>query len=184
MLLEERQHSVVEDLGGGDRRLAVIELGEGHLGVGVDEGLLIDAAHALQRADIEGILGAAIAGAFALELAVGLLLGLGLLERGDLGFGQQDAFLRHLGFQRLQALFHRWSGRGAATRSARRPARSTDPRRFSALETRTWPQAGCSIAIVDHRLSRSRRGVRFFSIGLRAADLLQAPARRLCRRAP
>ena len=70
--------------GGGDRRLAVVELGEGHLGVGVDEGLLIDAADALQRADIEGVLGAAIAGAFALELAVGLLVGLGLLQRGDL----------------------------------------------------------------------------------------------------
>jgi hypothetical protein len=29
VLLEERQHSVVQEIGGGDRRVAVIELGEG-----------------------------------------------------------------------------------------------------------------------------------------------------------
>ena len=54
MVLEERQHPVVEQIGGGDRRLAVIELGESHLGVGVDEGLLVDAPDPLHVADIEG----------------------------------------------------------------------------------------------------------------------------------
>ena len=95
MLVVERHHPVVEDLGRGDRGLAVIELGEGDLGVGVDEGLLIDPPDALQRADIEGVLRAAIARALALELAMRLLVGLGLLERGDLGLGEQDALLRH-----------------------------------------------------------------------------------------
>jgi len=38
----ERHDPIVEQIGGGDRRLAVIELGEGDLGVGVDEGLLVD----------------------------------------------------------------------------------------------------------------------------------------------
>src|SRR5438094_4718183 len=42
VLIIERHHPIVEDLGGGDWRLAVIELGEGHLGVGVDKGLLIN----------------------------------------------------------------------------------------------------------------------------------------------
>ena len=107
MLVVERHHSVVEDLGRGDRRLAVVELGEGHLGVGVDKGLLIDPADALQRTDIEGVLRPAIARALALELAMRLLVGLGLLERGDLRLGQQDAILCHLGLQRLQAEFHR-----------------------------------------------------------------------------
>ena len=87
MLVVERHHSVVEDLGRGDRRLAVVELGEGHLGVGVDKGLLIDPADALQRTDIEGVLRPAIARALALELAMRLLVGLGLLERGDLRLG-------------------------------------------------------------------------------------------------
>ena len=54
-------------------RLAVVELGERHLGVGIDEGLLIDAAHTLHVADIESVLDAAIAGTFALELAVDLV---------------------------------------------------------------------------------------------------------------
>jgi len=40
-------HPVIEDLGRGDRRLAVIELGKRDLGIGVDHGLLVDPAHAL-----------------------------------------------------------------------------------------------------------------------------------------
>jgi hypothetical protein len=37
------------------------------------------------------------------------LVGLSLLERGDLGLGQQDAIpgLRHLGFECLRAMPHR-----------------------------------------------------------------------------
>ena len=42
MAIEERDHAVVEQIGGGDWRLAIIELGEGDLGVGVDEGLLVN----------------------------------------------------------------------------------------------------------------------------------------------
>ena len=49
----------------------------------------------------------------------------------------------------------------------RTPAGEIDnPRRFSASETRTWPQAGCSIAISTAACSISG-GVRFFRIGLR-----------------
>jgi hypothetical protein len=40
----ERHNAIVEEVGGGDRRLPIIELGEGDLGVGVDEGLLVDAS--------------------------------------------------------------------------------------------------------------------------------------------
>src|SRR5262249_53881765 len=64
----KRHNPVVEDLGRGDRGFAVIELGEGHLGVGIDEGLLIDPPDALQGADIKGVLRPAIAWAFALKL--------------------------------------------------------------------------------------------------------------------
>ena len=42
VLVIKRHHPVIEDLGRGDRGLAVIQLGEGDLGIGVDEGLLID----------------------------------------------------------------------------------------------------------------------------------------------
>ena len=42
VLVIKRHHPVIEDLGRGDRCLAIIQLGEGDLGVGVDEGLLID----------------------------------------------------------------------------------------------------------------------------------------------
>src|SRR5215471_4806897 len=103
VLIVKRHHPVIEDLGGCDWGLAVIELGKADFGIGVDHGLLIDPAHTLQRADIEGVLSAAITGAFALELAVRFLVGLSLLEGSNLGFGQQDAILRHLGFESLEA---------------------------------------------------------------------------------
>ena len=73
----------------------------------MDEGLLVDPPDALQGADIKRILGAAIAWALALKLAMRLLVGLGLFERDDLGFGQHDPLLRHLGFESLEAQFHR-----------------------------------------------------------------------------
>ena len=88
-------------IGGGDRRLAVIELGEADLGVGVDEGLLVDAADAFQRPHVKGVLRAAITGAFGHELAMRLLVGLSLFQGGHLRLGQDQPFLRHLGFERL-----------------------------------------------------------------------------------
>src|SRR5262249_21614467 len=65
VLVIERHHPVVEDLGRGDRGLAVIEFGEGDLGIGINKGLLIDPPDALQGADVKRVLGAAIAGALA-----------------------------------------------------------------------------------------------------------------------
>ena len=121
VLVVERHHPIIEDFSGGDRGLAVIELGEGHLGVGVDDGLLIDPPNPLQRADIEGVLRPAIAGALALELAVRFLVGLGFLEGGDLCLGHQDAFLSRLGFQRLEAQLHR--GQVVALPDAAHPGR-------------------------------------------------------------
>src|SRR6516165_6501007 len=72
VLLEEWQHAVIEQIGRRDGHLAVVELGKAYLGIGVDEGLLVDASNALQVADIERILGAAVTWMFALELTVRL----------------------------------------------------------------------------------------------------------------
>ena len=44
VFLVERQHPVVQQIGRGDGVLTVVELGEADLGVGIDEGLLVDAA--------------------------------------------------------------------------------------------------------------------------------------------
>src|SRR5262244_2507326 len=137
VLVIERHHPVVEDLGSRDRGLAVIEFGKADLGVCVDDSLLIDPADALQGTDVKGILRAAIAGTFALELAMRLLVGLGLLERGDLGLGQQDAILRHLGFERLEAMLDR--GQIVALPHAAHPGgrgpchRNRDPRAMARL---------------------------------------------------
>jgi len=40
VLVVNRHHPVIEDLGRGDRGLAIIKLGEGDFGIGVDRGLL------------------------------------------------------------------------------------------------------------------------------------------------
>ncbi len=42
VLLEERQHPVIEQIGRRDRRLDRVQLGHGHFAVRVDEGLLVD----------------------------------------------------------------------------------------------------------------------------------------------
>ena len=47
LLLEKWDHAVVEQVGGGDRRLLELQLGEAHFRIGVDEGLLIDPPDAL-----------------------------------------------------------------------------------------------------------------------------------------
>ena len=52
VLLEERQHTVIEQIGRRDGRLAVVELGKAYLGIGVDEGLLVGASNAFQVADL------------------------------------------------------------------------------------------------------------------------------------
>jgi hypothetical protein len=47
VLLVEGNDPVVEEVGGGKRGLAVVQLGEADLGVGLDEGLLICSSHHL-----------------------------------------------------------------------------------------------------------------------------------------
>src|SRR4029077_18189524 len=61
VLVVKRHHPVIEDLGRGDRGLAIVEFGKGNFGIGVDKSLLIDPPDALERSDIEGVLRAAVA---------------------------------------------------------------------------------------------------------------------------
>jgi hypothetical protein len=78
------------------RVLAVVELADGDSGVSVDEGPLVDAPDAFERADVESILRAEIVGVLRLDLAVSLLLLLGALQRLQLILGQDQASLRDL----------------------------------------------------------------------------------------
>src|SRR4051794_28087012 len=73
MSVEEGHDAIVQELGRREWGLAIVELGEGHLGIGVDEALLVDAPNPLQVADVERVLGPAVARALALELAVRFL---------------------------------------------------------------------------------------------------------------
>ncbi len=118
VLIEERHHAVVQQVGGGDRGLAVprvpaapgprtgSELGERHLGVGVDAGLLVDPPHPLERADVEGVLCRAVARTLAVELAMRLVVLPRPLQSDDLGFGQHQAVLCAFGLECLEPLLH------------------------------------------------------------------------------
>jgi hypothetical protein len=46
VLLEEGQHTVIEQIGRCDGRFVIVELGKAYFGVGVDERLLVDASNA------------------------------------------------------------------------------------------------------------------------------------------
>lgn len=106
VLLKERQHPIIEEFRGGDRRLPVIQLREADLAVRIDERLLINTPHVLERAHVEGVLGAAVAGTLTLEFPVGFFVRLRLLQGYDLSFRQHQPLLGHLRFQRLEPLAH------------------------------------------------------------------------------
>ncbi len=106
VLVEEWQYPIIAQVRGGDRGLPVIEFREPHLAVGVDDGLLIDPAHALQAPDIERVLCAAVARTFALKFAMRFFVGLRLLQRNDLRLGQHEALLSDLGLQGLEPFPH------------------------------------------------------------------------------
>ena len=66
--------------------------------------MLGDTPDPLQIANIERVLGAAVARRLALKFAMRLLLGLGLFQRDELGLGQSQAFLGALGLQCFEPL--------------------------------------------------------------------------------
>ena len=84
MLIEKRDHPIIEQVGSYQRGLAIVKFSEGQLGVGVKEGLLIDAPDAFERADIQCILRAAIARTFTVEFAVSFLVSFGFFLCPDL----------------------------------------------------------------------------------------------------
>ncbi len=102
-----------------------MQLGKPDLAAGIDEGLLIDPADALERPHVKGILRPAVPRTFAPEFAVGFFIGGRFLQRHDLGFRQHQPFLGYRGFQRLQPLPHHLQVMPRATRYTERwPERS------------------------------------------------------------
>ena len=104
MLFIERQYPVVEQVSRRNGRLGRVQLGVGDLAIGVDIGLLVDAANALEGANVECVLTAQIARMGSLDLAAGFIVQLLFLQRLDLRLGQEDAFFGNLGFQCFQAV--------------------------------------------------------------------------------
>ena len=71
LLCKVRQHFVVEQVCCCDWRLRCIELDERYLAVGINKGLLINAAYAFHSAYVERVLGAKIARMGSFDFAAG-----------------------------------------------------------------------------------------------------------------
>src|SRR5579859_1778064 len=98
MLIKERQNTVIENICRSNGMLGLIEFGKCHPAVSVDKGLLVNAADALDIADIVGILGAEISGVLSFNLSKRLPAFLLPLHGHQLSFGQDKPFLGHTDF--------------------------------------------------------------------------------------
>jgi hypothetical protein len=136
VLLDQRQDPIVQEIRCRDRRFRRVQLGTGHLGVGVDEGLLVDPADAFQRADVVGVLRAKIAGMMGLDFAAGLAVLLALLQGRNLGLGINQpsaAALASRAFRRFLKV-----SRSCLSQAPRTPVGETKmPRFLSSLLART-----------------------------------------------
>src|SRR5579872_5791121 len=168
----ERHDVIVEEIGGGNRRLPIIELGEGDLGVGVDEGLLVDAPDPLHGADVERVLGAAIARAFALEFACASFSLLAFSSAASwlsVRTRPSWATLASRAFSRFFIVSRSWR-----CQTPRTPAGEIEwPSLRSSLAMRIWPYAGRS-SESSTMIASTSGGGRFFRIGLRRVSSCSA----------
>lgn len=93
LLFKPGDNPVIEQISSRQRILAVIEFDEGHFAVGINKGLLIDAANPFERADVVGVLRAQLARMFRLNLPFGFPLLFSLFQRFQLGFAQHHCLL-------------------------------------------------------------------------------------------
>ena len=97
MLLEERNHPVIEHVRRHERVLPVVKFGESDFGIGVDDRLLVNVPLAFDIPYIIGVLRHQEAWIISLYFSVCLFLRLGFFQRGHLVLVKHDAFLLHLG---------------------------------------------------------------------------------------
>ena len=102
----ERQYSIMEQVGGGDRHLRGVDLGERQGTEGVDDDLNVDLADALERAPVERVLIEQFSGRRGLDMAHAELRRVAL-QQPDLFLGQDVGLLPGLGLEAQQALVAR-----------------------------------------------------------------------------
>jgi hypothetical protein len=105
MLFKEWQPSIIEQIRSCNRSLSIIELGKGHLAVGIDERLLISPSHAFESPYVKGVLCSTVSRTFALEFPMRLFGLFGFLQGHHLRLGKDQALLQALSRQSLQPFF-------------------------------------------------------------------------------
>src|SRR6185312_11088632 len=104
LFCEEWQYLIIEQISRGNRHFGCVEFGRSPFGIGIDECLLIDAAHTLDRSHIEGVLAAKVAWMSGFNLAMSNIVVLLLLQSSDLRFGQNFARFGDMTLQGCQTL--------------------------------------------------------------------------------
>ena len=170
----ERDHPVVEQIGGGERGLSVIKLGEADGSVGVDVGLLVDASDALERPDIEGVLGPQYPGHSETNSPWASLSALAFSRVRPGASVRIRPSLKPSWPRALEPVLHGLQVNVAQPRLERTPKGEMDiPCLASSFDIRVCPQAGWSIAMRPQPPLRSRARPGSSRIGLRRDIPLQ-----------
>ena len=155
MLLEGGQDVVVQQLHRRDRQLVGVEPRPGVARMAVDHGLQVDLAHALERADEEGVDRDQRAGVRGLDVA--------LAELRAEALQQPAPAPRSARSVRSAVVFSSRSSRSCLVSRSWRlqtprtpPEETWRPRRRSSCSTRIGAVAGMGERVVEHRLPRSR----------------------------
>ena len=96
----KRQHPVVQQISGGDRRFCGVQLAMHDFAVSVDKRLLVNAPHTFEIADVERVLRTEIARVGGLDLAAGHVVLVLSLQCRNLFVAQDNAFVGDLGLKR------------------------------------------------------------------------------------
>jgi len=146
ILFETRKDLVIQHIGSRHGRLGGVQLGKGHLRIGVHHGLLVDAPHALESADIEGVLANEVTGMVCLDFPRNLKP-----PSSSFRAPQPGLFVSRIPssadfFSRAERRCF-MVARLCRNQTLRTPkAEMKMPRLRNSFEARTCPCAGCSMA--------------------------------------
>ena len=91
--LEERKNLVIKHIRSGNRCFFGIKLSDTVLGIGINEGLLVDMSHTFNITYVVGVLCPQVAGVVCLNFSMSLFKATGFFQGNQLIFSQNNAVL-------------------------------------------------------------------------------------------
>lgn len=99
MLVKERYYPVIEHVSGGNGVLAGVKVCKGYTAVGINNGLLINAAYTFDGAHVISVLSNEIAGMLGFNFTTGFQLFFLAFQSDYLGFCENEAIFSYTGFK-------------------------------------------------------------------------------------